>query len=76
MLAVKQRNIQIVEDPQTQTSQAAEPRKLDLQDTLLIAGFACLEIGIARISVSAALVVAGVLFFGFAYLIEVSKKNK
>lgn len=45
-------------------------KRFDLQDGLVIGGFVALEAGIAAIYWPAALIVAGLLAFGFAYLIE------
>jgi hypothetical protein len=49
-------------------------KRIDTQDTLLVTGFSCLEIGVGMIYVPAALILAGILFFVFALLIEKSKR--
>ena len=48
----------------------------DWQDALLVAGFVCLETGVAFIYWPAALILAGLLFFLFAFLIERAKRIK
>jgi hypothetical protein len=49
-------------------------RHIDTQDVLLVTGFGCLESGVGMIYLPAALILAGVLFFIFALLIEISKR--
>ena len=48
--------------------------RIDLQDILLVLGFLCLESGVGAIYIPAALILAGVLFFVFASLIERAKR--
>lgn len=48
----------------------------DLQDGLLVCGFCCLEGGVAAIYWPAALILAGLLCFGFAYSIEKLKAKE
>jgi hypothetical protein len=55
--------------------QKAEPRLLDLQDVLLALGFLALTRGVAAIYWPAALILAGLIFFTFALLIERAKKQ-
>jgi len=48
-------------------------KRIDLQDCLLLGGFACFETGVALISRPWALILAGLICFGFALLIERAK---
>jgi hypothetical protein len=47
---------------------------IDTQDVLLVTGFGCLESGVGMIYVPAAFILAGLLFFIFAALIEKAKR--
>ena len=49
-------------------------KNLDLQDVLIVAGFLGLESGVAAIYWPAALILAGLIFFSFALLIERSQR--
>jgi hypothetical protein len=48
-------------------------KKFDLQDALLLCGFVSFEAGVAAISWPWALILAGMICFGFALLIERAK---
>ncbi len=50
--------------------QTSVKSEFDAQDALLIAGFVSLETGVAFVYWPAAFILAGLLCFGFAYLIE------
>lgn len=52
----------------------AEPRRVDLQDALLIFGFLSVVGGVAAIHWPSALILAGVMFFVSALLIERTKR--
>lgn len=50
----------------------AEPA-IDVQDVMIVVGFLSLVCGVATIYWPAALIVAGLLFFAFAWLIQLSR---
>lgn len=52
-----------------------EPR-IDLQDVLIALGFIALEAGVAMIYVPVALILAGLVLFAFALLIETDKRRE
>jgi hypothetical protein len=53
-----------------------EDRCLDLQDILIVAGIVCAEAAAAVIWWPAALILAALFCFGFAYLIEVARAKE
>lgn len=70
------RTITIFEEGGSVLQPSAPPApesRFDVQDGLIAAGFVAIEVGIGLWSIAAALIVAGLLFFAAAYLIEKSK---
>ena len=49
--------------------------KLDISDTLLLLGAACIVCGVAQINIPAAWITAGVQLIAFAFLIAKELKN-
>jgi hypothetical protein len=73
---MRERIIEIREEarPAVSTDLHTSPNsRWDMQDALLVAGFLTLEAGVAFIDWRAALILAGLLFFGFAFLIETAR---
>jgi hypothetical protein len=52
-----------------------EPKRVDVQDVLVVIGFLALETGVAALSWKAATILGGLTFYFFAWLIERSKRR-
>lgn len=61
---------------QSKPKSAPPARRFDLQDGLVASGFVALVVGVAAIYWPAALILAGLLFFGFAALIEFARAKE
>ena len=58
-----------------QAEKSSAMGKIDVQDVLLLAGFCGVETGIGFIYWPAALIIGGLICFGFAYLIHCCKQK-